>query len=161
MARIVDDREDLLRDARNLTPRVQLRVRLDGCDAAVFAGFRGESLSLYFGPAPAYHFNASGELRRAFVGDRMVKAEGGLLVGMVRVATPEQIQLQSAPFSGDEQERFLAELADRLAHLERALSDGDFDIEGQSPPDGDAVVRLTSWLARHRAPRVGAAPNVD
>ena len=84
MARDAHDREDLLRDARGLSPRVQLEVELSAGPAELFAGFRGESLSLYFGQDLAFHFNDRGELRRAFAVDELLKADGGRLVAMRR-----------------------------------------------------------------------------
>ena len=61
MARHAQRRENLLRDARALTPRVLLQLTVLGKSVEVFAGFRGDSLSLYFGEDPVYHFNAAGE----------------------------------------------------------------------------------------------------
>ena len=48
MARETHDREDLLRDAHALLPRIELRLQLEDKQSTVVAGFRGESLSLYF-----------------------------------------------------------------------------------------------------------------
>ena len=161
MARVGEDREDLLRDARNLSPRVQLRAVIGGRDAAVFAGFRGESLSLYFGPEPVFHFNAAGELRRAFLSGRIVKAENGRLFGMERVVGENQVELLTSAVPEDEQSRVFADLVSRLTGLRAAFDRGDVAIEGLEPADGDAVERLKRWLERHATLSVAASPRVD
>jgi hypothetical protein len=161
VARVGEDREDLLRDARNLSPRVQLRARVGGRDTAVFAGFRGESLSLYFGPEPVFHFNAAGELRRAFLAGRIVKAENGQLFGMERVNGERQVELRTSAVSDNEQQAAFADLAARLADLCAAFSGGKVVIEGQEPADGGAIERLKHWLERHAALSIAASPRVD
>lgn len=161
MARVGDDREDLLRDARNLSPRVQLRAAIGGRDTAVFAGFRGESLSLYFGPEPVFHFNAAGELRRAFLAGRIVKAEAGRLFAMERVLGENQVELRTSAVATHEHQTVFADLAARLADLRTAFASGEVVIEGKEPPDGDAVERLKGWLERHATLMVAASPRVD
>ena len=76
MAREVHEREDLLRDAKALMPRVQLEFMTEQGKETIFAGFRGAvALSLYFDSDPVYHFNSSNQLRRAYVEDRIIKAD--------------------------------------------------------------------------------------
>lgn len=161
MARVTHEREDLLRDARALSPRVQLRLRLGDADAVVFAGFRGEALSLYFDQDPAFHFNSQGGLRRAFAGDRLVKAEGGRLIAMERVRSASEIVLQATPLSDEEEQQFLGALASTLADLRAAILSGRISVEGQVPSDGNAVERMATWLARHPTPRPAASPRVS
>src|SRR5262245_42412456 len=97
MAREIHEREDLLRDARALVPRAMLRVELDGRMVDVFAGFRGESLSLFFGGDPVYHFNARGELRRAFVAGQLIKAERRRLIFIERRQGNDETLLERQP----------------------------------------------------------------
>ena len=75
MARITQDREDLLLEATALVPRAMLRTSIAGTACEVFAGFRGASLIIYFGPSTVYHFNASRRSRRAFIYGRVITAE--------------------------------------------------------------------------------------
>jgi hypothetical protein len=159
MARVTHEREDLLRDARALSPRVQLRLRHGGAEAVVLAGFRGDALSLYFGDDPAYHFNSQGELRRAFAGERIIKAEVGRLIGMRRVRTTTEVELHAEPLSDVDQQQFLDDLARRLTELKAALA-ASAVVEGQIPPDGNAVERLATWLARFEDPMPAASPHV-
>lgn len=163
MARDAHDREDLLRDARGLSPRVELTVEpAEGPSFTLFAGFRGASASLYFGQDEVYHFNDRGELRRAYLADQLLKAEGGRLVAMHRERSATEVSLVSRPLTADEQWALLAELERRLAELAATLTADEFRVIGQAPEGGDAVERLRLWLADRqgvmvvaRSPRVG------
>jgi hypothetical protein len=161
MAREAHEREDLLRDARALVPRIMLRVELAGGMADVLAGFRGEALSLYFGDDPVFHFNARGELRRAFVDDRLIKAERGQLVILTPQRTDDRTEFQATLFGMDAQSSFLAEVKSRLRDLDAALSANRFVIIGQEPSDGDALNPLRRWLAERSEIRVANSPRVD
>lgn len=152
--------EDLLRDSRALVPRVQLAWQDDRASVTVLAGFRGESLSLYFGPDPVFHFNGRGDLRRAFVGGRLVKAEHGRLVVMDRVHLGHTVELRSEALSDAKQEAMLANVAERLVQLREALAAGRAIVEGEVPPDGDAFERLVDWLADHTNPAPAESPRV-
>jgi hypothetical protein len=160
MAHECHDREDLLRDARALAPRVQIQATLGGRRVSLFAGFRGEALSLYYGADPVFHFNAEGELRRAFIGGRLVKADAGRLVTMERVHTPTAVELRAGEVPFAAQEQLLADLAVRLAELRDVVAAGDYVLDGQVPPDGDALERLAVWLEPDRRPVAAESPRV-
>lgn len=160
MARELHDREDLLRDARALVPRLTLQMRLADSLITLFAGFRGEALSVYFGDDPVFHFNAQGELRRAFAGGRLFKAHRGRLSELVRKSSADAVTFAAADFDISRQDRFLADLANRLAELRGALESGRFTLVGQEPRDGDALERLRRWLSMHEAIVVAASPRV-
>lgn len=160
MARVTHEREDLLRDARALSPRVQLRMRHDDAEAIVFAGFRGNALSLYFGEDPAFHFNSQGDLRRAYAGDCLIKAEAGRLIAMRRVRTEKEVVLQAEALSDADQQQFLCDLSCRLAELLACITAGDFVVAGQVPPDGNAIEQISSWLATHANPKPATTPRV-
>jgi hypothetical protein len=162
MARISQEREDFLRDARALVPRIQFRWRQsDGeSEQTLVAGFRGDALSLYFGDDPAYHFNANGELRRAFVADRLVKSVRGELVAMCRDRSADEVVLQSQQLAEGEKAEFLDALAGKLGNVAAAVSAGSLVIDGQVPGNGDGLPRLAAWLERHPRPTVAASPRV-
>jgi hypothetical protein len=160
MAHECHDREDLLRDARALVPRVQFVVPWGERRLSIFAGFRGDSLSVYFGPDPVYHFNAQGELRRAHVAGRLVKAEGGRLVAMQRVRTPRAVELRSERLGDAEQQDLLDGMVGQLAKLRAALTAGEFVLDGQYPAGGNAIGRLTQWIEHFEGATVAAAPRV-
>jgi hypothetical protein len=160
MARIAHDREDLLRDARALIPRVKFRMQAANADATVVAGFRGEALSLYINDDPAFHFNGSGQLRRVFLAGRLIKAEAGRLIAMTRVRTDKQIELHAEELAETEQQLLLSALANRLVEIKAALESGDATIDGQVPADGDAVPRLIAWLIRNDRPTPAPSPRI-
>jgi hypothetical protein len=161
MAHEVHRREDLLRDARALNPRVMLRVELDSQSVEVFAGFRGEALSVYFDEDPVYHFNSAGKLRRAFVGDRLIKAERGRLVTLEPMRTATETALLREEASVEFTRDLLLDMSRRLAGLREALAAGRFDVVGQEPADGDALPRFMAWLAELREPAVASSPRVE
>ena len=160
MARNSEPREDLLRDARALTPRMLLRVTFDGRDVELFAGFRGESLSLYFDDEPVYHFNARGELRRAFIDGRIVKAEHARLVFLERELNERATILRPSGRSGELQAALVADLTNRLQHCRAALRDSQYSLVGQEPKAGDPIERLTRWLASREEVTIAASPRV-
>jgi hypothetical protein len=160
MAHECHDREDLLRDARALTPRIQLQAAINGRVVSLFAGFRGAALSVYFGADPVFHFNAARELRRAFVAGRLVKADGGQLTAMERVHTAASVELRGEQLSDADSRALLDDVADRLSQLRCTMATGDYTLDGQVPADGDARERLTAWLAQPIEPAVAASPRV-
>jgi hypothetical protein len=161
MARITHEREDLLRDARALVPRLQLHFqRSCGTEQTVFAGFRGEALSIYIGDDPVFHFDAQGRLRRAFVDDRLIKAARGRLVAMQRVRTEREVVLQSTALDEAAESRLLETLATTLSELRAALAAGAFVVDGEVPPAANALARLAEWLERHPRPTPSPSPHV-
>jgi hypothetical protein len=160
MARETHEREDLLHDAVALVPRILLRVTIDGKPCEVFAGFRGDSLSLYFGGDPVYHFNAAGELRRAYADDRLIKAERRRLVFMERrPGAGESVLQRQAPDELAER-TLLAAMHDRLEQLRAAIADHQIEIVGEAPASGEAAPRLTAWLNAHADVTIAASPRV-
>lgn len=161
MARDAHDREDLLRDARGLSPRVELVVGRGSEAFALFAGFRGESLSLYFGQDRVYHFNDRGELRRAYLDELLFKAEQGRLLAMSRERSASEVSLVSRELSADEAAALLDELKGRLCALSEKLAAGAYDLVGEEPSGSDAVGRLNGWLgARGEEIRIATSPRV-
>lgn len=160
MAREIQKREDLLRDAHALVPRLLVRIADGQAGVDVLAGFRGESLSLYFGDDPAYHFNAAGELRRAFVADRLVKAERGRLVALERRRSADEVILERRDLDEASHRRLLSELTRRVDGLRAALNANEFIVCGQFPPDGDALMRLVQWLKKHQPIAVATSPRI-
>lgn len=160
MAREVHQREDLLRDATALVPRVVLRVDVGGREIELFAGFRGDSLSLYFGDDPVYHFNDRGELRRAYVDDRLIKAEQGRLVALERKRCAKETVLQRQDGGEQLDQRLLAQLSRNLMALATEMTANRIEVVGQIPADGAATTRLIAWLAQHPEPTIAASPRV-
>lgn len=146
MARREHRREDLLRDARALVPRVQLHVELCGRTVEVFAGFRGDALSAYFDEDPVYHFTAAGELRRAFVDGRLLKAERRRLVALDRRRNSAEVVLQRDDLDAAAERNLLSRVESDLASLQEALQSQRFKLQGELPENGNGLARLTAWL---------------
>ena len=161
MARETHEREDLLRDATALVPRIQLRMSREGKPCEVFAGFRKEgALSLYFDDDPVYHFNSAGELRRAFVDDRLVKAEQGRLVAMQPQRSEKSTDLLRHELSPAEEQRFCKSTSERIAWLLAELQAERYQLIGQVPEEGDALRRLINWLDHFAELQIAQSPRV-
>jgi hypothetical protein len=145
MAKQEKDREDLMAEARNLVARCELRV--PGEPLPVVAGFRRDGrLSIYFGADPVYHFDTAGRIRRAFVADRLYKAEWGRLVQLTRTRTPQATYLNRHEMTDDETGRWLAEATRRLQALGDALEAGSAQLLRQVPEQADLIGRLRDTL---------------
>lgn len=159
MAREESAREDLLRDATAFSARLALRC--GGFAEEIFVGFRptGDA-SFYVGEDPVYHFNARGELRRAYGSGDLIKAEGGRLVVLHRERPGGEVQLVRRELSD-------AEAAERFSHIDRdlariraALEAGDFTIRGQVSVAGDLIDHVRQWLAAKPATTAARSPRV-
>lgn len=158
MARDAHDREDLLREARGLSPRAELELALPEGPGELFVGYRGESLSLYFGQDLAFHFNARGELRRAFVGEELLlKADGGWLVAMRRERTETESLLVSRVLDDTATAELLGDLQRRLRNLAELLAANRYRVVGEVPANSGVVEILQTWLANHAGLIVVAA----
>jgi len=145
MARHESDREDLLREATALVERAELQI--PGESEPVTVGFRKDgSLSLFFGGDPVYQFNTAGELRRAFAGGLLYKAERGRLVALRRERSENEVALVRRELSDDETEAFLTAMRERLLRLGKALQSGQSQLLGQFPADAEVPVRVGNWL---------------
>lgn len=145
MSRRESDREDLLREATALVERAELLVQGEG--EPVVAGFRRDgSLSVFFGPDPVYQFNAAGELRRAFVGGLLYKAEQGRLVELRRQRSEMEVALVRRELDAEETAALLEAARSRLQNLGRALSRGEVQVVGQVPAGIDVIGRVRQWL---------------
>jgi hypothetical protein len=160
MAREIHEREDLLRDAVALVPRVLIQVALNGRRCEVFAGFRGDSLSLYFGGDPVYHFNADGELRRAYLADQLVKAEQGQLVTLNRQRAVKEVLLERQTADPAAAQAIVDQMHCRLAELRSAMAAQQFECVGEAPTKGEALPRLVAWLDDHPEAKIAASPRV-
>ena len=160
MARQEPDREDLLREATALVERAELKLPQQ--KEPVIIGFRREgSASVYFGAEPAYHFNSAGELRRAYAGGLLYKAERGRLVALRRQREAEIVALVRHELSVDEQDAFLAAASERLQALAASLRTGEFKCTGEISLQPGFISRFADWLANVTASqlKVAAAPH--
>ena len=160
MTRHETDREDLLREATALVQRAELQIA--GEPEPVTVGFRRDgSLSVFFGAERVYQFNSAGELRRAFVDGLLYKAERGRLVELHRERTEREVALVRRELTDSQQTAFLSAGHVRLAHLRTSLDNGEVQILGQVPADGDVPRRVRVRLCQLQSPlSIAAVPNV-
>ncbi|GAA5508535.1 hypothetical protein [Novipirellula caenicola] len=93
MAKQEQDREDLLRDGRQMAIRGETTIN----DIVVVIGFRDAGqLSLYCGADPVFQFNAEQELRRVYFQGQRYAAESGRLVRLDRATRGGKIQFESS-----------------------------------------------------------------
>ena len=139
------DREDLLAEATALVERAELIIA--GFDQPIVIGFRRDGCaSVFFGAETAYHFNTQQQLRRAYLGGLLYKAERGQLASLQRRRTIDEVQLLRDDLSDVESTRLLQELQGRLLQLVRSLEAGEFEVTRQIPSDRDVVSRIRAWL---------------
>lgn len=161
MARQEADREDLFNEARALSERIELK--LPATADSIVAGFRSTgALSVYFGADPAYHFNGQRELRRAYAGGRLIKADGRALVVMKRQRGEHEVVLRSRRMAPMELQAFLTDLESRFDGLAEVLASQAYRVVAQTGAPGAVAERLARWLAdRSRPILVAASPRVD
>jgi hypothetical protein len=160
MSRRESDREDLLREATALVERAELKVA--GFDEPVVVGYRHDgSASFFFGTDPVYQFNTAGELRRAFVGGLLYKAERGRLISLRRERSAAEVALVRSELGDQESASLLAAMRKRLDSLHAALTGGSFALAAQVPLEADVPRRMVRWLdALLTEIRIARVPNV-
>jgi hypothetical protein len=159
MARDEEPREDLLREATALVERVELQV--EGFAEPIVAGFRRDgAASFYFGQEISYQFNTAGQLRRGYLDGRLYKAEAARLVQLTRQRTADEVELLRHDCTSVEERDFLATASQKLRALQRALTDRNYSVLGQSPPQGDIAGDLRDWLLNLSDPiRLACSPH--
>ena len=160
MSRHQSDREDLLREATALIERAELSI--PGFGEPIVAGFRRDgSASFYFGADPVYQFNTACELRRAYIGGLLYKAERGRLISLRRQRSEIEVALIRNELQSNEADSLLATTRAKLARLHEALASGDISLKGEVPPGGCAIRHTLQWLA-NLPPKIAVAdkPNV-
>jgi len=157
MARDEQDREDLLAEATALVERASLR--LPGHVAETVVGFRRDgSLAIYLSPDQVYQFHSTGQLRRAFVGELLYKAQGGELVSLRRERTQDAVHLVSRPLADAERSKFLVEMQSAIDRLRQSLNSENYQLLGQVPASAPVLARVYDWLDTH-AERITIARN--
>ena len=162
MAREESERENLLRDATAFRERVEFQVTgVDG-PQIVFVGFRDEGgASFFFDQDPVFHFNSAGQLRRAFVDDRLLKAEHGELVAMRRVRRGREGELRSRLLNQAATSALFYDIKSRFDALRLALKAGEFDVRGQVAANANVVQRTSRWLENFDVVTVAPSPHAQ
>jgi hypothetical protein len=146
MARHEAEREDLLAEAHALVDRAEYQVPFQ--EHLLVAGFRANgALSLFFGEDPALHWNSQGELRRAYAGGLLFKAEQGHFVAMRRERTDTETSLVRHVLNDDELAAFKAEIRSKLIELRTQLDQGQVQLlREQRVSDGELALRIRAML---------------
>ncbi len=146
MARHEAEREDLLADARALVDRAEYQV--PGWDQLLVGGFRANgAMSLFFGEDPALHWNSQGELRRAYAGGLLYKAEQGRLVALERERTERETALIRHELTDEEQRQFVEEQKARLLTLRAEFDAGKVQLlREERVSGGDLAERIRAML---------------
>jgi len=160
MARQESDREDLLREATALVERIEFAPVADEGEHVVVGFRRDGAASIYFGADPAYHFNAAGELRRAYCDGLLIKAEQGRLVSLERVRQGGEVQLLRREMPAEAEQTFLAQMIERMRMLVLQLREQQLISAGQVPADADVFGRAIAWLSNCNNVAVAASPRV-
>ena len=160
MARYEADREDILREATALVERVELK--LPSRAETVVIGFRKNgAASFFFDADPVYQFNSAGELRRAYVAGRLIKADHGILAELTKERAENEVRFLRRDLTAAETERLLADLLQRLHLVQSSLCDQSFTLRGQIPERSDVLGRISNWLAALPLPiKIARSPHV-
>lgn len=150
MAREESDREDLIREATGLVARIEYQV--DFVTEPVVVGFRRDgSISLFFGQARVYQFNAADELRRGYLDGHLLKAEHGRLVRLTRHRNETQVQLVRHGLSDAERDDFVAHATSHIKQLQSYIeANKAVVLRSVSSPDATTATedRVAAWLAK-------------
>jgi hypothetical protein len=145
MARIEEDREDLMRDATALVRRMEIQI--DGQEDPIFIGYkRSDYLSIYLSQDLVYHFDNYHQLRRAFVKPFLYRSEGDSLTRLARARTESTSELHSAKLSDEELNQFQLEMHNHLSSLHDALNANQFKVIQQIPEEDDITEELKASL---------------
>jgi hypothetical protein len=139
-----------------------VELKIPDFEEPVVVGFRREgAASVFFGTDPVCQFNTAGELRRAFVGGLLYKAENGRLVALRRERSDVEVVLIRHELNDAETKVLLSELEAHLSRLKAAFSQGSFSVAGQLPKGADIIGRVRRWLdSLPLRIAVAAIPNV-
>lgn len=133
MSRHSEDREDLMRDARALEPRVELI--LPGDEEPIVIGRRRDGfISIYVGQDPVYHWDEQGRLRRAFVEGLLYRSEGETLSRLTRQHSEHVSELHRRDLDPGELAQFLSIMKDTASRISGALKSGAYRVT-RSVPD--------------------------
>jgi hypothetical protein len=162
MSRREEQREDLLAEVTALVERAEFEIAEES--APVVIGFRRNgAASVYFGQDVAYQFNPANQLRRAFVDNRLFKADRGRLASLMRIRTEDEVQLVRHDLNPGEMDEIIAQMGVRIARLRDEILSGRAKLLRQVPESGDVTARIANWLRQlsdpfeiARSPRVGS-----
>ena len=160
MARIEAEREDLMREATALVPRVELRI--PGMNGVIIAGYRADGrVCFYFGAEGYYQFDARGGLRRAYVCERMYRTQGTKLAELTRERSESSTELRRRDLADEELDRFFETMHPHAAQLCDAIESGAAIVVRQVPTDASILPRLAQSLRTILTTKGRLAPAIN
>ena len=127
MARMEQDREDLMREATALNPRIEWDV--PGDVELVVTGWKASGdLSIYLGQDPVYQFDSDGRLRRAYESGFLYRTQGSTMARIHRERSARQTTLVRHDLNVAELDEFLTRMRRRLTRLQAALSSNQAQV---------------------------------
>ncbi len=150
------DREDLLREGRNMPWRGACKT--SGVEVVV--GFRKQGqVSLFCGVDPVFQFNSVGQLRRVFFNGQRYSADNGKLVSLSRTSRGGRVELVADPVDDSTWVAVRDSMLVWLDSIRLASDAGSWRVEGE-PVDAFRQ-RLVRWLDQlPPEPAVADQPNV-
>jgi hypothetical protein len=143
MAKQEQDREDLLREGKQMSLRAEASI--DG--VVVVIGFRSQGqASFYFGADPVFQFNAALELRRVFHQGKRYAAIQGRLCELVRKNQRDRVSFESQDILADVEAVIMRLLDSSLARIRVALETPMEGWEIAGGQEADFRNRLTDWM---------------
>ncbi|WP_052031483.1 hypothetical protein [Novipirellula maiorica] len=143
MAKQERDREDLLRDGRQMAIRGETTIN----GTVVTIGFRGAGqLSLYCGADPVFQFNADQQLRRVFFKEIRYAADAGRLIRLHRVSRGGKVQFDSEPLSENDHAALLDSLGQWIRDLRLIVTNKRAEWRVADQQDVAFFSQLTRWI---------------
>ena len=157
MAKQEQDREDLLRDGKQMLLRGECPV--DG--VVVVVGFRSQGqASFYFGPDPVFQFNENGELRRVFFKGKRFAAIQGKLCELTRQQQSNRVHFVPQEILADVASEMMGFLDHGLTQVQVAIDSLEKEWRISGGNAAEFRRQLSEWLANMPADKVIAdAPN--
>jgi len=143
MAKEEQDREDLLRDGRQMSLRAEALI--DG--VVVVIGFRSQGqASFYFGADPVFQFNAALELRRVFHQGKRYAAIQGRLCQLARKKQRNRVSFEPQEILVDVEAVIMRLLDSSLARIRVALEAPLADWKIVGGQEADFRNQLADWM---------------
>ena len=140
-----------MREATALVVRAELSV--PSFNEPVVIGFRRDGCgSIYVGADPVWHFNSDNQLRRAYRGGKLIKAERGRLVSLQRRRLESEVQLLRHRLDDRETEQLLEQTSRHVDQLRRSITSGSCATLARVPDNDEVEARIRAWLESFRGP---------
>lgn len=164
MARIEEDKEDLIRDATALVERAEIRCA--GMAEVITIGvFRDGRCSVYFDQDPFYQFDQQGRVRRAFEAGFLYRSQQSALSRIHRRrdsnanGEPEQVVLERIDLNASELQDFAQRMRLLIQKLLQQLEGQEYRVLRAVTPDGGipaAALPLLNAVLQHDADFIAA-----